>query len=302
DTTSPHQLSVTWATPPYDTHEHDWRQRSESADASLLRGRLRRYSSQEEKPYEFACKTASPVDGIESLPQGQQQLNEGYIGGNASVSANNDSNNNKHSEDNDNDEDEIDDEEDYSVSVSAIIQRRASVRGYRGKRGSRYSRRASSPMDHLMDTVERRRSSVYTTSSDEGTNQESTQEQIFENIRLHKEVIQSVKLQPWPMRKKLKLVRQYFATNKDETDSRKRMTEHEYKVAGNFFTFWEFEGYIKYSPMFYGTLEYPLLSTDNSAILVKEHKKADLSIRPVSGVTAAQAIFIVWMHNDNKHD
>lgn len=102
---------------------------------------------------------------IESLPQGQQQLNEGYIGGNASVSANNDSNNNKHSEDNDNDEDEIDDEEDYSVSVSAIIQRRASVRGYRGKRGSRYSRRASSPMDHLMDTVERRRSSVYTTSS-----------------------------------------------------------------------------------------------------------------------------------------
>lgn len=44
--------------------------------------------------------------------------------------------------------------------------------------------------------------------TDEGTNQESTQEQIFENIRLHKEVIQSVKLQPWPMRKKLKLVRQ----------------------------------------------------------------------------------------------
>lgn len=43
---------------------------------------------------------------------------------------------------------------------------------------------------------------------EEGTNQESTQEQIFENIRLHKEVIQSVKLQPWPIRKKLKLVRQ----------------------------------------------------------------------------------------------
>lgn len=44
--------------------------------------------------------------------------------------------------------------------------------------------------------------------AEEGTNQESTQEQIFENIRLHKEVIQSVKLQPWPIRKKLKLVRQ----------------------------------------------------------------------------------------------
>ncbi|XP_030242324.1 uncharacterized protein LOC108650520 [Drosophila navojoa] len=243
-----------------------------------------------------------------------------------------------------------DDEEDYSISVSAIMQRRASVRGYRGKRGSRNSRRASSPMDHVLDSVERRRSSVYTTSSEEGTNQESTQEQIFENIRLHKEVIQSVKLQPWPIRKKLKLVRQaktyvarhegalqerfamsrstrdlwarfkilmaarwrhwkretasfltvlipwelrikeieshfgsgvasyftflrwlmwvnimiaiplvafvigpeYFATKHDEADPRKRMSEPEYKVAGNLFTFWEFEGYLKYSPMFYG--------------------------------------------------
>ncbi|KAL7732247.1 hypothetical protein ACLKA6_018485 [Drosophila palustris] len=184
----------------------------------------------------------------------------------------------------------------------------------------------------------------------EGTNQESTQEQIFENIRLHKEVIQSVKLQPWPIRKKLKLVRQaktyvarhegalqerfamsrstrdlwarfkilmaarwrhwkrettsfltvlipwelrikeieshfgsgvasyftflrwlmwvnimiaiplvafvigpeYFATKHDETDPRKRMSDPELKVAGNLFTFWEFEGYLKYSPMFYG--------------------------------------------------
>ncbi|ALC43659.1 CG3280 [Drosophila busckii] len=179
---------------------------------------------------------------------------------------------------------DVDDEEDYSISVSAIMQRRASVRGYRGKRGSRNSRRASSPMDHVLDSVERRRSK-------EGTNQESTQEQIFENIRLHKEVIQSVKLQPWPIRKKLKLVRQeieshfgsgvasyftflrwlmwvnimiaiplvafvigpeYFATKHDETDPRKRMSEMEYKVAGNLFTFWEFEGYLKYSPMFYG--------------------------------------------------
>lgn len=42
----------------------------------------------------------------------------------------------------------------------------------------------------------------------DGTNQESTKEQIFENIRLHKEVLQSVKLQPWSMRRKLRLVRQ----------------------------------------------------------------------------------------------
>lgn len=45
-------------------------------------------------------------------------------------------------------------------------------------------------------------------SFDDGTNQDSTQEQIFENIRLHKEVLQSVKMQPWSMRRKLRLVRQ----------------------------------------------------------------------------------------------
>ena len=45
-------------------------------------------------------------------------------------------------------------------------------------------------------------------SLDDGTNQDSTQEQIYENIRLHKEVIQSVKYQPWSIRRKLKLVRQ----------------------------------------------------------------------------------------------
>lgn len=39
-------------------------------------------------------------------------------------------------------------------------------------------------------------------------NQDSSKEQIFENIRLHKEVLQSVKLQPWSMRRKLRLVRQ----------------------------------------------------------------------------------------------
>lgn len=58
-----------------------------------------------------------------------------------------------------------DDEEDYSLSVTAIMQRRASIRGYRCKRGSRTSRRASSPMDQVLDNAERRRSSVYTTSS-----------------------------------------------------------------------------------------------------------------------------------------
>jgi len=34
-----------------------------------------------------------------------------------------------------------------------------------------------------------------------------TQEEIFENIRLHKEVLESVKQQPWDMRRKIKLVK-----------------------------------------------------------------------------------------------
>lgn len=45
---------------------------------------------------------------------------------------------------------------------------------------------------------------------------------------------------------------QYFATKHGETDPRKRMSDPEARVAGNLFTFWEFEGYLKYSPMFYG--------------------------------------------------
>lgn len=66
---------------------------------------------------------------------------------------------------------EIDSEdEDYSVSVSAIMQRRASSRRSRRK-SFRGSRRGSSPMGPIIGGIgglnERRRSSVYTTSSGE---------------------------------------------------------------------------------------------------------------------------------------
>ncbi|XP_037050808.1 uncharacterized protein LOC119084830 [Bradysia coprophila] len=105
-------------------------------------------------------------------------------------------------------------DEDYSVSVSAVIQRRASTKGRRFS-GFLSPRRTSSQMSHIIIPGDRRRSSVFTTSSGDtaisfgdGTHQESTKEQIFENIRLHKEVLQSVKLQPWSMRRKLRLVRQ----------------------------------------------------------------------------------------------
>lgn len=36
----------------------------------------------------------------------------------------------------------------------------------------------------------------------------ATQEQIFENIRLHKELLDSVKQQPWEMPRKIKLIQQ----------------------------------------------------------------------------------------------
>lgn len=69
-------------------------------------------------------------------------------------------------------------DEDYSLSLSAVIQRRASVRGR--KKGYYSPRRASSPMGHVsgvcgipagnsiaVSKADRRRSSVYTTSSGE---------------------------------------------------------------------------------------------------------------------------------------
>ncbi|XP_050684067.1 transmembrane channel-like protein [Leptidea sinapis] len=101
------------------------------------------------------------------------------------------------------------DDEDYSVSLSAVLrQRRASVR--RSRKGRQ--RRSSSPF-LPEETRPRRRSSVFTTSSgDTAISIEEqpvvTQEQIFENIHLHKEVLGSVKQQPLGMRRKLKIVHQ----------------------------------------------------------------------------------------------
>lgn len=41
---------------------------------------------------------------------------------------------------------------------------------------------------------------------DDNALNEVAQEEIFENIKLHKEVLSNVKMQPWNMRKKLRLV------------------------------------------------------------------------------------------------
>ncbi|XP_055598956.1 transmembrane channel-like protein isoform X2 [Uranotaenia lowii] len=108
---------------------------------------------------------------------------------------------------------EVLEDEDYSSSLNAIIKRKASIRS---KRSTKSFRRGSSPISQTMGTSagDRRRSSVYTTSSGETAitledmKDESNQDKIFENIRLHKEVLQSVKLEPWSMRRKLKLIKQ----------------------------------------------------------------------------------------------
>ncbi|XP_046734422.1 transmembrane channel-like protein [Diprion similis] len=101
---------------------------------------------------------------------------------------------------------EIGEEDDYSASASAIIQRRASLR-----RPSRRKRRSSSPFNAETEGGVRRRSSAFTTSSGEtaiSVDEGGTQEQIFENLKLHKEVLSGVKQQPWPLRRKIKLVQQ----------------------------------------------------------------------------------------------
>ncbi|XP_070151175.1 transmembrane channel-like protein isoform X2 [Polyergus mexicanus] len=99
-----------------------------------------------------------------------------------------------------------DSEDDYSASVCAIMQRRNSTR-----RQSRRKRRPSSPFGVDVDSVARRRSSAYTTSSGDtviSMEESGNQEQIFENLKLHKEVLSGVKQQPWPLRRKIRLVRQ----------------------------------------------------------------------------------------------
>ncbi|XP_016911947.2 transmembrane channel-like protein isoform X2 [Apis cerana] len=101
---------------------------------------------------------------------------------------------------------EEDNEDEYSASACEIMQRRSSSR-----RQSRRKRRPSSPFSIEAESMLRRRSSVYTISSGEtaiSMEESGSQEQIFEKLKLHKEVLSGVKQQPWPLRRKIKLVRQ----------------------------------------------------------------------------------------------
>uniref|UniRef100_A0A182T1E0 TMC domain-containing protein n=1 Tax=Anopheles maculatus TaxID=74869 RepID=A0A182T1E0_9DIPT len=268
---------------------------------------------------------------------------------------------------------ESDDDEDYSASINAIIQRKASVKKKRGGYKGGHHRRTSSPASQMMGLGSepmaegRRRSSVYTTSSGEtgitlpgddhsiGRDESAgRQDKLFDTIRLHKEVLQTVKLQPISMKRKLRLVQQaksyitrhegalqehftsrtarsllaqfniflttkwqqllrelanlatylipwesrikeieshfgsvvasyftflrwlfwvnivisvllvvfimvpeeiYVDPEKAKCDIRKTMSRQELALTRNFSTIWEFEGHLKYSPLFYGMAE-----------------------------------------------
>ncbi|XP_048263726.1 transmembrane channel-like protein isoform X5 [Bombus terrestris] len=97
-------------------------------------------------------------------------------------------------------------EDEYSASACEIMQRRSSSR-----RQSRRRRRPSSPFNAEAEAMLRRRSSVYTISSGEtviSIEESGSQEQIFEKLKMHKEVLSGVKQQAWPLCRKIKLVRQ----------------------------------------------------------------------------------------------
>ncbi|XP_057321387.1 transmembrane channel-like protein [Microplitis mediator] len=106
---------------------------------------------------------------------------------------------------------------DYSASVFAMLQRKTS------KSSSKKKKKRSSSFnteDGTDDSENQRRcSSAFTSSSgetaisidvamDEDLEDGGTQEQIFEKLKLHKEVLSAVKHQPWPLRKKVKLAKQ----------------------------------------------------------------------------------------------
>lgn len=78
------------------------------------------------------------------------------------------------------------------------------------------------------DSLDVRKRSIFSSSAESLTSFDdslsiTTQEQLFENIRLHKEIIQSVKDQPWSLSKKYKIVqkaKQYVSKHEDTLQER----------------------------------------------------------------------------------
>lgn len=80
----------------------------------------------------------------------------------------------------------------------------------------------------MKDTLDVRKRSIFSSSAESLESYDdslsiTTQEQLYDNIRLHKEIIQSVKLQPWSLSKKYKIVqkaKQYVARHEDTLQER----------------------------------------------------------------------------------
>lgn len=78
------------------------------------------------------------------------------------------------------------------------------------------------------DSLDIRKRSIFSSSAESLSSFDdslsiTTQEQLYENIRLHKEIIQSVKLQPWSLSKKYKIVqkaKQYVSRHEDTLQER----------------------------------------------------------------------------------
>ncbi|XP_076316361.1 transmembrane channel-like protein 1 [Tachypleus tridentatus] len=115
---------------------------------------------------------------------------------------------------------ELNDSDDENLE--ALLFRKASER--RRKRSRHSPRRGSSPFTWDFDphTRDRRRLSSFTTSSGDETalsidETDMTDEELLENMRLYKQVIESIKNQPWRMKKKYRTLRRAKAyVNKHE--------------------------------------------------------------------------------------
>ncbi|XP_025075546.1 transmembrane channel-like protein 3 [Pogonomyrmex barbatus] len=95
-------------------------------------------------------------------------------------------------------------EDDYSESAYAIMRQQNSRQNRRRRCTTMFG------VDNV-DGIARPQSSICTMSWEDtitSTEGSGNQEQIFENLTLHQEVLSGAKQQPWPLRRKIKLVRQ----------------------------------------------------------------------------------------------
>lgn len=91
------------------------------------------------------------------------------------------------------------------------------------------------------DSLDIRKRSIFSSSAESLTSLESisisTQEQLYENIKIHKEIIQSVKNQPWSLSKKYKIVqklKRYISQHEDTLQERFALSGNTYDLYARF--------------------------------------------------------------------